>query len=314
MDARDLLKKVVDKEREFRQQDFLAPYTERSKTAVIKMDKVNYKFRIVGFKDSGFGVFHPIDPSCARFIKPALFEDVRAYLEILPKIHLILAYETEEGWVSYPMSRHSAAQSLGLQSEVIVRNVSDCERFDVVVVRYDGLHFWYDEPFASADLQQAEEMRECFNCDESTTPAQMRSSLSYVKGLSPEQQHSFDLALQSWVTFKNLTAEDRLRESLLSGGGKLKSYVVRGKQLDVKWTTDSGREYRSILNKESLDVVSAGICLSGGDRNFHLKDLPFLMNMAEATGGPTVTNLHLNMDDDGEVTDESMRYYGYDWR
>lgn len=307
--SRDLLNKMIKKEKEFRTKEFLAPYIKDSKTAIVKMDNANYKFRITGFDGSGFGIFQPVDPNCAKFVKEADFDQVRQYLDILPKIHFILAYEVEDGWVAYPMHAASAEHNFGLQSEVVVRNVSDCERFDTVVARYDGLHFWFDEMSPAIDYHKAESMRYYFVADEYSDPNRMKESVKSVVGLTDEDFKAFELAVNSWLYFKKMTTEDRLRTELEKGGGELKSYVVRGRHLDVKWKSDTGKTYRSIINKDNFRVFSAGICLAGTDRRFHVKDLPFIMRASEGMALPE-TNRNLNLDDDGSV---KMDYYlGHD--
>ncbi len=279
VDPRKLLNEMAKKERNLCSQDFIAPFTPRSKIALIKLDGLNYKFRIVGFNGSGFGLFRPIDASCAKYVRTAPIEKVRQFLELLPRIHLILAYEADQGWVAYPMNMESATSSLGLQSEAIVLNVSDCERFDVITARYDGMNFWYDEIFVGADPVKSEAMRECFLPD--ATAKQMQAKLSQIKGITPEDKKSFDLAIGSWIIFKKMTTEAKISEMFSQAGAKLGSYVVRGANIDVRWTSTSGREYRSTIVKETFDVVSAGICLAGGDKSFHLKDLPFIIEEGE---------------------------------
>lgn len=298
--GKDLLSKFAQEERNFRQKEFLAPFTPKSRTAIVKMNGVNYDFRIVGHKSfgSGFGVFKPIDHSCAKFVKVAEYEQIRPYLDILPKVHMILCYETDDGWVSYPMNVESSKATLGLDREIIVKNVTDCERFDVVTARYDGAHFWFDEMFAGADVVKSEDMRNCF--DPSTTVKKMRDALGAIKGLTPEDHKAFDVMLASWTLFKQVTTEDRLKHFIEPGGGKLKKYVLRGDHVEILWNSESGASYVSVVQKDTLDVVSAGICLSGEDNKFHLKDLPFIVVQGEQRDAiyRTGNARAFNMDDD----------------
>lgn len=288
MDAKALRNKFAAKELELRNKEFMAPYAEEIRFAHVKINGIVHPFRIVGFKGHGFGVFAPRDGSSARFVRNADIADVRAYFDILPKLHFILCYETDKGWVGYPMNLESADKTLGLASETIIKNVTDCERFDVIVARYDSANFWYDEPFSGADLKKSSEMRECF-C-KGQTPDRMKQSLSRIKGLSPEDRTSFDLAIKSWHRFQQLTTESRIKQVLEESGAKLGSYVVRGENVEVRWTTDRGTAYTSMVNKDSLDVVSAGICLDPHDGDgpmdtkFHLRDLPYIMKQGEDKG------------------------------
>jgi hypothetical protein len=286
-DGRDILKRLVEKERNFRNREFLAPYTGQSRFVIVKMDGMNYRFKIAGIRRNaaGIGRFQPEDPTRARFVAEADDETKRQYLDVLPGVNLILCYETDYGWMAYPMNLQSAMAQIGLDSGVIVRNVTDAERFDVVVARFDGLHFWYDQLALGANAIKSAEMRDAFNPERSEQ--QMQDALDAVRGVTPEDRKAFAMNLESWKEFRKGLTEERLKEMLELGGGRLRSYVVRGDHIEVNWSSQSGQQYTSLVKKETLDVVVAGICLDPHDgtgpqdTNFHLKDLPFVMRQGE---------------------------------
>lgn len=299
--AQDLLAEFSAKEVELRTKDFFAPYAEVSKFAVVKIQGAHYRFRIIGFKGSGFGIFRPVDPTCARFVRTADFDDVHNYLQLLPKHYFILVCQTNIGWCVYPFNAEVAAKKFGAGTEVILRNVSDVDRFDVVTARHDGMNFWYEEPFSGADPVKAETLRECFALR--TEPLKMKKKLDAISGLTPEEKRSLDLAMASWREYQQQTTEGQVREWLARGGADLDNYVIRGEQIEITWQARSGRYFRSRVDKDSLDVVSAGICLSGGDAKFHLKDLPGLIEEGERRGVIYTTDVvdqprGLEMDDD----------------
>lgn len=287
MDAKSLREKLAQKELALRSREFLAPFTEQSKKVHVKIDSVIYPFRIVGQPGHGFGVFKPVDGTCAKYIREAPFEMVRSYLDVLPQQLFILAYESDQGWVAYPMNIESARKSIGLDGEAIVKCVSDCERFDVIVARFDGVHFWYDSVFVGGNPQKSIEMRDCFRPDYS--PQKMKQCLANVKQLTPEDHKAFEMAMASWVLFKRMSTEDRIKSLIEDAGAKFKSYVVRGANIEIRWASSSGTHYNSLVNKDSLDVVSSGICLAGEDQKFHLKDLPFVIREGERQGRIHVT-------------------------
>lgn len=286
--VRELLAKVSARERKVRSQEFLAPYTEQSKHAIVKIDGVNYHFRIVGFRGSGFGVFQPIDPTCARFARAAEPDQTHDYLQLLPKMYVILVCQTDLGWCGYPFNIESSKTKFGIDFEIIVRNASDIERFDVVTVRCDGRNFWYEEPFVGSDPIKAEDLRECFALR--TEPAKMQRDLEKIKGVTPEERKSFDLALASWREFQKQSTEERIKEMLSVGGADLDKYVVRGEQIEITWQSRSGKAYKSRVDKKSLDVISPGICLNNDDSRFHLKDLPGVIHEGEDGGHIYVTD------------------------
>jgi hypothetical protein len=67
--------------------------------------------------------------------------------------------------------------------------------------------------------------------------------------------------------------EDRLRNALELGGGRMHNYTDRGEYYLVEWRTGNGQRHTSAIAKADLTVISSGICLSGRDRHFDLQSL-----------------------------------------
>lgn len=294
-----LFQKIINKERDFRSREFLAPYNSHLTKAVIKMDGMHYRFHIDGHKGSGIGIFMPVDATHALYKEEASWELSQKYMKVLPFIHMILAYETEDGWVAYPMHSETARIKLGVGLSVVY-NVSDAERFDVVTAKFDGINFWHDDIFTGADLTKSQLMREAFNMK--WLPSKMRTKFKKIKGTTPEDKETFELAIDSWLHFKKVSTEEQLQEVLKPGGGKFQSYIVRGKNLEVKWTSKSGRLYISTVRKESFDGICAGFCVDGEDTKFHLKDYPFIAAIGEADNAIYETT-YRNIDYEGEWDD-----------
>lgn len=285
-DYREVLRKVAKEERDIRQREFLAPYTKETKSVVVRLPNgMLYRFKVSGGKGSGIGRFRPTDAASAIFIQDASFEESRIYLEALPSLHVILAANTQYGWIAYPMNKESAKRKFGLDGTIAVRNVSDAMRFDVVTVRYDGQSFWYDEPFAGSDPTKSDSLRNLFD-------RQCRDQVADLKGLTPEDKSAFYLSCDIWNEFRKTTTEERIRELLESGGANMGSFVVRGENIEVMWKSSSGGNYISLVDKTTFDVVSAGICLNGTDSLYHLKDLPGVIREGEQKDliVPTVRN------------------------
>lgn len=277
----EIFKSIINREREFRIKEFLAPYTEESKIAVIKMDGLNYKFHISGFSGSGIGKFVPVSPTHARYLSEANQDLIKLYFNNLPLLRVILCYETNFGWVAYPANISVARNKFFLDGEVVVKNVATANRFDLVLTRFDGLHFWFDGVCSTTNSDKAKDMRDCFI--PKYTPDQMREALKKVSGITPEDTSAFELAISS--------AENILNEYLTTGGGSLTSYVVQGPNIEIKWKSAAGNSYTSLVDKESLDVISTGVCLT--DDTLHLKDLPFLAESIENYRVP-IRNIDFN--------------------
>jgi len=67
--------------------------------------------------------------------------------------------------------------------------------------------------------------------------------------------------------------EKRLAAALRQGGGELREFRDRDDSWLIEWITADGSRHTSAISKNDLTVVSAGICLSGMDRDFDLQSL-----------------------------------------
>src|SRR5262249_21275764 len=128
----------------------------------------------------------------------------------------------------------------------------------------------FEEIDRRADPQAAEQLREAMRAI--TPPEAVR-----FRGITPEMRQAYDLAAQQAQEFLSLLQprrdEARLREALRIGGGELREFHGRGDFWLVEWTTRNGERHTSAIARNELTVVSAGICLSGRDRDFDLQSL-----------------------------------------
>jgi hypothetical protein len=67
--------------------------------------------------------------------------------------------------------------------------------------------------------------------------------------------------------------EKRLRHALGVNGGQLVDFEEEGENWRVVWRVLGGSSLVSIVARHDLTIVSAGICLSGHDRDFDLQSL-----------------------------------------
>ena len=64
---------------------------------------------------------------------------------------------------------------------------------------------------------------------------------------------------------------------------------LAGNQIEVRYDLD-GERFVSIVDVDSLQVVDAGICLSGSDRELTLESLPSVIREAMRTGRLNITS------------------------
>ncbi len=142
--------------------------------------------------------------------------------------------------------------------------------FTQVSARYDGALYWFDDVDTRADSRTAERLRAQLR--ERVSPSDLK-----LPGLTPAARTAYALAAQRAPEFagyrRHETAQARLRVALAFGGGTLYDYADHGDYYQIDWRTRAGEQHTSAIAKHDLIVMSAGICLSGQDRDFDLQSL-----------------------------------------
>jgi hypothetical protein len=269
-DIRKLLSQLSAQEEQLRSTQFLAPCVcgGRVRTRVAGLV---YTFRPEPRDFGGWALFQPVSANTAAVIEEAGLPLVAEYLKRLPALRLRLVHALKErSWLAYPVNESDARQRWGNARPVPAHLVSEGAAFEVIVARWDGGAWWFEEVDRRADPQEAERLRAAMRAV--TPPEQVR-----FPGITPEMRSAYDLAAQQAREFQALMQprreEARLREALRLGGGALREFRDRGDFWLVEWTTRDGERHTSAIAKRELTVVSAGICLSGRDRDFDLQSL-----------------------------------------
>jgi len=101
------------------------------------------------------------------------------------------------------------------------------------------------------------------------TPAALCSSYLFSdRSSSPTTPFSTTQSVRS----RRATGEGRLQDALEHAGAELNEFTERGDVYAVTYTVD-GERHTSVVDRRSLTVVTAGICLSGQDEKFDLASL-----------------------------------------
>jgi hypothetical protein len=77
---------------------------------------------------------------------------------------------------------------------------------------------------------------------------------------------------------------DRLQQALEWAGGQLDDVRDREDAWVITWHSSRGEPHTSIIRKEDLGIVSAGICLEERDGDFDVQSLVSVMDEAESNG------------------------------
>ena len=269
-DIRRLLNQLTAQEDQLRSTQFFAPCVRGGQVRT-RVAGLVYTFSPKPGDFEGWGIFQPISDDTAEVVEEAGLPIVAEYLRHLLLLRLRLVHALKgQSWLAYPVNESDARQRWGSAQPVPVHLVTEGAPFETIDVRWDGGARWFEEVDRRAEPQVAERLREAMRAI--TPPESVR-----FKGLTPEMRTAYDLAAQEAQEFQALMQprrdEARLREALTLGGGELREFHDRGDFWLVEWTTRDGERHTSAIAKNELTVVSAGICLSGQDRDFDLQSL-----------------------------------------
>jgi hypothetical protein len=275
----DALNRLAAQEDNFLSAEFLAPVVRGGGGRVgVRIANVVCDIRITPRDFEGFGVFKPESHVSARLARPATMSERRKYLELFPRVSLVIRSRTNESTTAAAVGSNAADARFSAGSETEVRLVEqEVELFDTVMARFDGRHFWFDQLDPRADPSTAPFLRQALV--NMIDPA----LVDQRPALSPGQRLAYLLNYRARVETalaaerakrldERTTNEKRLREALEHAGARLRDFVEQHDGYRVTYDVD-GQRHVSIVQKNNLTVQTAGICLSGQDSDFDLASL-----------------------------------------
>ncbi len=281
-DIKRLLDSLSRQEDQLRSTHFVAPRV-RGGLVKAKVAGLVYTFTPDPQDFEGWGVFLPLDEKIAGLVEEADLHLITEYLKLLKPVRLRLVHSLRgRTWLAYPVNESDARQRWGQPRPVMVHLVEAAADFEQITARWDGTAFWFEELDRRADPEIADRMRKALR---DATPFDQLS----FKGITPEMRTTYFLSTQPLdqakparrpnkaEEFNPLTEqqrdERRLGDALRIAGGSLSQFHERGDYWIVEWMTADGELHTSAIARRDLTVISAGICLSGRDRDFDLQSL-----------------------------------------
>jgi hypothetical protein len=262
MGIHDLLDKMESAEEAFLQAEFLAPILPGGRVRV-RIAGVVCTLRVKGRQEPGWAILRPLSLDRAEVIDRPGLRHVREYLALFPAVKLLLVVRTGPDWLALPA--HRGDQRFQIEAPVRVHLVTGAEPFQQITARFDGTHFWFQEVDRRRSPAIAAYLREAL-ADE-TPVGQLHKAT-----LTAEEREAYRLIYEAIEAARRDRVELRLEEALAHAGARLASYIEREDAYAVTFTVD-GHPYRSIVRKDDLTVLVAGICLDGRDRRFDLQSL-----------------------------------------
>lgn len=272
----DLLNKLENQEKDFLSQRIFSPYVKGSSKITVRINGVVYTFKVSTRKKDGFGIFKAKDHSNLRLIRSANEDEVSEYLQIFKKAKAILVAQGDR-WIAFPFNVESFSTRFGVGNIFTAMMVDNAEILDIVDLRFDGANFWFDSVSYGNNSDKLMECKDLILNGNYNLPKGLTS------GLSPEEQQAVKFAKHFHKESNLSDLEKRLSYEFEKVNASVDSFSERGDLVEVQWR-DGNRKYSSVLNKDTLSVAVAGICLSGGDRAFDLKSLVTVTRQAENRG------------------------------
>lgn len=296
-----LLDALAEKEDAFLKQQFLAPALPGGVVAV-RIGGVICRVKIEPREFAGWGVFEPVTHSEAILTRRASLAERRRYLQLFPAVRLIVCLREGALWYGSPASFGDGR--IRIEGVAPIELADEVQLFEVVIARYDGTRFWFDEVDPRHDPAAAAYLRTSLN--DAVEPAAL-----VRPGLTPEQRAAYEVQLIAqlppdepaadelaepaprrairraalrWAERAAVEADPiraRLRENLSHAGAQLVAYLERADGIRVTYSID-GAQYTTSVDKNDLTVQVAGVCLSGEDENF---DLASLVGVLRESGG-----------------------------
>jgi len=273
-----LIHRLAAVEADFVRTRFLAPVAGGGSVQV-RIGKVVCRMGVRPENFTGWGVFQPTSYNDAAFVRDAKLSERRKYLDLFPAARLIITEHASPAWLAVPAKVND--RRFGIEGQAPVHAVEDAEAFDTVLARFDGTQFWYDELDPQADPAIALYLRESI--------VQLLDPRFVSRdGISPEQRQAYAAVharrLAEKLASEQAMGEYRVRNALEHAGAKLRGFAEVGGSYRVTYSV-GGHRHMSVVDKKTLSVQSAGICLSGQDAIFDLASLVSVLREGHSAGG-----------------------------
>lgn len=273
MDIGKLIDKLARKEETFLKRSFLAPLVKGGKVCV-RIEGIVCQFIPEDRNFEGWGLFKPLSLHRVGLQEVASRTFVRKYLDQLTPVELIVA--DPSGRTRTAVIAHPAGSRVRVDGPVPVHLVERAEPFRHVISRFDGFNFWFDRLHPGRNPAQAAYLRKSLDKD-------LEAEKLNWPGLVPQEKMLYAEVLKQERIRKEDPERRSIRKALEHGGATLDSYYQRRKEYSISFVLD-GIRHTTMVRKDDLTVISAGICLEGEDEKFDLQSLIGVLREARQRG------------------------------
>jgi hypothetical protein len=272
------LKKLAAMENAFLKTEFLAPVV-RGRGVAVKIAGVRCELAIHPADFRGWGIFRAESHKNASLVREATGRERQQYLRLFPAVRLIVCRVDHEVVLAVP--GNPSDTRFRASGPVSVELCAQLDLFDAIVGRFDLAQFWFEQIDPRADPAAAAYLRR--EIQNMSDPDKLERP-----GLTAGQRFAYALEYtrraEAIIAKQRRNADARLTEALAHAGAILTDFAQDDDAYRVTYTVD-GQRHVSIVRKCDLTVHSAGICLSGQDRDFDLQSLVGVLREGNAMFG-----------------------------
>ena len=265
-----LIEALARDEAALRGREFLAPLLVPGRVRLRLRDLI-YELAVTG-ATSGWWICRMLDAYHAQVICDALPWQRGDYLALWPALRLVLLEPLKrDAWLALPYNPADAVQRFRFAGPLVVFLVEGGQPFERVIGRVEGSTIWYDDRDRCADPRVAEALRAALAAGQSEP---------HVPHVGAGERAAYTLLVQrqagQQAAAEAARTAQRLRHALEVGGARLLGYETSEAGLRVTWERNGQRSVTVI--DADLNVVSAGVCLSGEEERF---DLPSIVRVVQ---------------------------------
>lgn len=272
MNINKLLKKTIEAEKDLLKTNFLAPLVSEGEVRT-RINGLVYQFQVVGEElREGWFIFQPLDQYRAQIVCEASLSQRSGYLFQFPIWRGILIRKLKDPssiWLAYPANLEDSSRRFGIKDLAPVFFIESVQIFDVIIARFDGANLWYEAPDRKKDPVIAAYLRESLREE---VPSQQLK----FPNLTLEEKGAYAFLIEKEEELRKSFVQTRLERALGHAQARLVSYIEHPDSYLVTWEAEN-EQFQTVVKKDNLTVVSAGICLEGRDQDFDLTSIVGVM-------------------------------------
>lgn len=255
--------------------EFVSPIYATREVAC-RLNGIIHKLAIPKTKPGWYNI-KPRDLKRARVTGEADLGDVDSYLNKLLKVRFVIVHREDDVFYGVPLKNNTVGLSISQLTPIFLVNEDMVQTFDMVVTRCDGANFWYQDLDVSNDPSKSEYLRDQLE-------KYLKPEKIHFSGLTIEEKHAYAIRYQLDEKLRERSNEEKIKDHVEHAGGQFVRFQERRDHYSVTYTVD-GSSYTSYVTKDdNHHVLTAGICLSGKDRDYDLTSLITVLREGQDRG------------------------------